>query len=90
MPKPPAPESVPTLTAVPESGVPDSDKSEEELRQMLLAGDFTTPEVQKEEDNRPAWLKEMREPTKQELMGMKRDELNLVFKLKGEGKLKKQ
>lgn len=41
------------------------------------------------ESERPAWLKEMREPTGRELLEMPKSEMALAFRLKEEGKLKK-
>lgn len=58
--------------------------SDEELRRMLEEDD----ETKEPEDNRPAWLKEGRKPTKTELTGMPREELQLAMRLKSEGKLK--
>lgn len=62
--------------------------SEDELRAMLLGDDGAKPAPAPEpEDNRPAWLKEQREPTKDELRLMGRDELQLVYRAKGQGLL---
>lgn len=41
------------------------------------------------EHDRPAWLKEMREPTSKELIEMPKEEMQLAFRLKEEGKLAK-
>lgn len=55
----------------------------------------STPELQAappvleeaDKDERPAWLKEMREPTSKELLQMPKDEMSLAFKMREEGKL---
>lgn len=60
----------------------DDDVSDDELRRLLEEDDAT------EKDNRPAWLKEGRKPTKTELVGMPRAELKLAMRLKSEGKIK--
>lgn len=57
----------------------------------------TTPELEAAapvldeagKDERPKWLQEEREPTSQELISMPRDEMMLAFKMREEGKLKK-
>lgn len=58
--------------------------SDEEMRRMLEQDD----ETKEPEDKRPAWLKEGRKPTKTELVGMPREELQLAMRLKSAGKLK--
>jgi hypothetical protein len=42
------------------------------------------------EDERPAWLREHREPTSEELRNMNPTEFQLAFKMKNEGKFAKQ
>ena len=39
------------------------------------------------EDDRPAWLRELREPTNKELLAMDKAEMALAFKMREEGKL---
>lgn len=82
-------------TELPSSGTIEqagtSDEDEDDLRAQLLLDDAGTkpvPEPTELEDSRPAWLKELRLPTKSELMSMSKPELQLATRLKAEGKIK--
>jgi hypothetical protein len=81
-------EQLAQLTQPVAPGINIDGMSEDQLRALLLGQDEMVAPVGSGEpgvDNRPLWLKEQREPTKDELRLMGKDELALVFRAKSQG-----
>lgn len=66
----------------------DNDDQLEKLREQLTGGteDVELPAAPEEPDNRPAWIREDREPDIAELMAMSKDELVQAMQLKNNRK----